>query len=313
MRVRALSHEYYHAWNVKRIRPAEMWPYDYEREQYTPLLWVSEGFTSYYGPLILVRSGLWDEEAYWGSVSGQIDDVEEQPIQESVEDVSLSAWTSPTFIPRSYYYDKGALIGLLLDIKIRSATENRHGLDDVMARLYRDHYEQGRGFTTEDFLRYVAEHTGAESARDFYRRHIDGREPLPYREVLRLAGMSYVADTIVEPLLGVGLDYRPDALVIESVVPGSAAAEAGLQAGDQLLRVGVVEAEGEGWGDVFRQTYADSIGAPLSVEVLRDGERVSGLGTLGTRTRIEHRLEPLADASESQLAIRRGLLEGVTR
>jgi predicted metalloprotease with PDZ domain len=214
-----LSHEYYHAWNVKRIRPAEMWPYDYENEQYTPLLWVSEGFTSYYGPLILTRTGLRDEEGFWTSMQGNIGGVESEPYQASVEDISLATWINPIPISGGYYYSKGALIGLLLDIKIRSATDNRHSLDDVMYQLYHEHYERNRGFTTEDFLRYVAEHIGEEEMQLFYRAHIDGREPLPYGEVLELAGMSFRVDTIVEPLLGIYPDYSQEGRVLIDDMP----------------------------------------------------------------------------------------------
>lgn len=306
------AHEYYHAWNVKRIRPAEMWPYDYSRAQYSPLLWVSEGFSSYYEGLILVRTGLWDEEALWRQISRNISAVEELPVT-SVEDVSLSTWMRPFPVSEQYYYDKGSLLGLLLDVKIRGATANRHSLDDVMARLYRDHYQRNRGFTTQELLGYIAEYMSAEETQAFYHDYIDGREPLPYQEVLALAGMTHRVDTIVAPRLGVGLSLSEEGQVlITEVAPGSTASRAGLQAGDQLLRVGVIELSW-GWTDAFRRTYADSVGAPLTVEFVRDGERMTGQGTLGTRTRIEHRVEPLLDASDKQLAVRRGLLEGVTR
>ncbi len=309
-----ISHEYYHAWNVKRIRPAAMWPYDYEHEQYTPLLWVSEGFTSYYGPLILVRTGLTDEETFWGTMQGNISSVESQPYQESVEDVSLSTWIAPIPISGRYYYSKGSVIGLLLDIEIREATDNRHSLDDVMYRLYHDHYERGRGFTTEQLLDYIAEYIGQEQMQRFYRDHIDGRAPLPYREVLALAGMSFRVDTIVEPLLGIYPDYSQEGRVlVDDTVPGSSATEAGLRAGDQLLRVGVVEVAGAGWGERFREIYADSAGAPFTVEYLRNGERLSGDAHIGTRTRLEYGIEPLADAGARQLEIRRGIVEGATR
>ncbi len=308
-----LSHEYYHAWNVKRIRPAEMWPYDYESEQYTPLLWVSEGFTSYYGPLILARTGLSSEEQFWSTMQGNIAGVETQPYQASVEDISLATWINPLPIGGGYYYSKGALIGLLLDIKIRDATYNRHSLDDVMYRLYHDHYQRGRGFTTEDLLGYVAEYLGDRETMGFYRSHIDGREPLPYAEVLELAGVSLVVDTIVEPLLGVFPDYSQAGVVsVDNTVPGSSAAEAGLQAGDQLLRVGVVEVADAGWADQFRAAYADSVGTPFTLEYLRDGQRMSGQTTIRTRTRYAYRVEPMTDASEKQLAVRRELLGRAT-
>ena len=183
-----------------------------------------------------------------------------------------------------------------------------------MYRLYHDHYERNRGFTTEDFLRYVAEHIGEEEMRSFYRAHIDGREPLPYGEVLELAGMSFRVDTIVEPLLGVYLDYSQEGRVmIDDIVPGSSAADAGLQAGDELLRVGVVEMAGDDWADLFRAAYADSVGAPFEIEVLRGGERVTGRSGIRTRTRLEYQVEPDPNASEEQLEIRRGILDGVTR
>jgi len=308
------SHEYYHAWNVKRIRPAEMWPYDYEGEQYTPLLWVSEGFTSYYGPLILARTGLTSEVGFWNTMQGNVSSVEGQPYQESVEDVSLSTWISPIPIGGGYYYSKGSLIGLLLDIKIRDATDNRHSLDDVMRRLWHDHYERGRGFTTDDFRRYVGEHIGHDEMGRFYRDHIDGRVALPYGEVLALAGMSFGVDTIIEPLLGVYSDYSQEGRVlVNATVPGSSAVEAGLQAGDELLRVGHVAVADEGWAPRFREIYADSTGVPFTIEFLRDGERMTGTAHIATQTRLEYRIRPLANASERQLEIRRGIVEGVTR
>ncbi len=306
-----LSHEYYHAWNVKRIRPTDMWPYDYESEQYTPLLWVSEGFTSYYGPLILARTGLSSEEQFWSAMEGNINDVESQPYQASVEDISLATWIGPVPIGSGYYYSKGSLIGLLLDVKIRQATGNRHSLDDIMYRLYHEHYRQGRGFSTEDLLAYIGEYLGGEGTQRFYRAHIDGREPLPYAEVLELAGVSYRVDTIVEPLLGIYAEYDDSGVVsVADVVPGSSAAEAGLQTGDQLLRVGVIEVAGRDWAPSFREAYADSVGASFNVEYVRDRERMSGTANIRTRTRYEYRLELMAEANDEQLAVRRGLVSG---
>jgi predicted metalloprotease with PDZ domain len=240
--------------------------------------------------------------------------VEGQPYQESVEDVSLTTWISPIPISGGYYYSKGSLIGLLLDIKIRDATDNRHSMDDVMYRLYHDHYERDRGFTTEDFLRYVGEHIGDDEMERFYRDHIDGRVALPYAEVLALAGMSFGVDTIVEPLLGIYTDYSQEGLaIVDGTVPGSSAIEAGLQTGDQLLRVGHVDVEGEGWAPRFREVYADSTGVPFTVEFLRNGEPMTGDAHIATQTRLEYRIEPLPNASERQLEIRRGVVEGVTR
>ena len=306
-----LAHEYYHAWNVKRIRPLGLWPYDYDREQPTPLLWVSEGITDYYGDLILVRSGLWSRDLFWAMVREAIQSVEEQPVHEAVEDASVSTWIEPTFVDQYIYYDQGGLLGLLLDIRIRHATANRNSLDDVMARLYSERYLEGRGFTTGDFLGYVGEYIGEEAVREFYEKYVDGREPLPYRETLALVGMRYDQDTIIEPFFGVQVSPdRERRLIVRRVVPSSAAADAGLHLGDELLAVGSVDVVDDEWGDEFVEAYAGSIGEPLKVLYRRDGEDVVAETWVQTRTRYNYSLRPFAEPTEAQLAIKRGIEKG---
>ena len=307
---RLLSHEYYHAWNVKRIRPVQLWPYAYDREQYTPLLWVSEGITDYYAHVILVRTGLWSDEAFWEAMREAIDNIERQPAHEAVEDASLNSWIEPVFISENYYYDKGALLGLLLDIRIRDATNNRHSLDDVMAKLYRERFQRDRGFTTDDFLGYVSEYLGDDFTESFYRRYVDGREPLPFRETFERAGMGFSSDTIVEPFFGVALGRAQDGMRIRSVEPGSEAARAGLQPGDLLERVGSVEVTDGDWARAFRSTYGDSTGVEVAVAFRRGREDQATRARIGQRTRYQHRLQPLDDASPDQRALRRGLLTG---
>ena len=125
--------------------------------------------------------------------------------------------------------------------------------------------------------------------------------------------MEFRVDTIVEPLLGVYAEYGEAGIVtIGNVVPGSSAAEAGLQTGDQLLHVGVVDVTGQEWAPRFREAYADSVGVSFAIEYVRDGERMSVEATIRTRTRYECRLELLAGASDEQVAIRRGLIGGIT-
>ncbi|MBI1723689.1 MAG: M61 family metallopeptidase, partial [Gemmatimonadetes bacterium] len=128
-----LSHEFFHLWNVKRIRPAEMWPYDYAREQYTPLLWWSEGVTDYYGDVALARGGLFSVDRFIAGVNDNIREVDDAREIVAAEDASLNTWTHPTYVDESqYYYPKGSLLGLMLDIQIREGTNNQHSLDDVM-------------------------------------------------------------------------------------------------------------------------------------------------------------------------------------
>jgi predicted metalloprotease with PDZ domain len=302
-----LSHEYFHAWNVKRIRPVEMWPYAYDREQFTPLLWLSEGITDYYADLVLARAGLWPEEALWGSIAEAIQSIETQP-PTAVEDASLDTWYEPTAIASNFYYDKGKLIGLLLDALIRDASDGERGLDDVILRLYRDHYQEGRGFSTEDVMQYLGELIG-EEAGDFYRRYIDGREPLPYDDVLARVGLLYSEETVDRPTLGVGFEPGPGGtVVVSAVVPGGSADEAGLRVGDTLLRLGTVDVSGPNWIPAFLETYSGADGQALIIAYQRDGQEMAGETRVRTLPRQVFELvsDPGADARAARL--REGLL-----
>lgn len=308
---RLLSHEYYHAWNVKRIRPTEMWPYEYDRRQSTPLLWVAEGITDYYAHVMLTRTGLWGENEFVRAVHQWIVSVEGQPERQAVEDASVNTWMEPKLGDRYLYYDKGALLGLLLDIEIRQATQDRHTLDDVMRTLYGEHYLKGRGFDTDDFLAYVGEFVGEDAVREFYRRYVDGREPLPYREVLAAAALKFRVDTISEPFFGVrvGPD-REGRMIVREVVSGSAAARAGLRVRDHLRWVGSLEVVDEDWGSSFKKMYADSVGAPLKVVYERDGREYRRDVTVRSQTRYEYFLGLDESAGERRLERRRSIIKG---
>lgn len=306
-----LSHEYFHAWNVKRIRPAAMWPYAYDRPQYTPLLWVSEGITDYYSNLVLVRAGVQPEPTLWQSVANAIGNVESVP-PAAVEDTSVDTWIDPVGIPGNYYYDKGKALGLLLDALIRDATDGEKGFDDVLLRLWRDHYLEGEGFDTDDILTYIAEHLGEERTEAFYHRYIDGREPLPYEETLALIGLAYAERTDHVPFLGVATVpvEQGEGVVVQSVTPGSSADEAGLQEGDLLLSVGAVETSGPAWGEAFRQTYAGAAGETLAVTFRRDGEEMTGETAVDTRERKRIEVAPDPEAGERAKRLREGLVAG---
>ncbi|MDX1624040.1 MAG: PDZ domain-containing protein, partial [Gemmatimonadota bacterium] len=200
----------------------------------------------------------------------------------------------------------------LLDAMIRDATDGEKGFDDVMLRLWRDHYLEGEGFDTDDILTYFAEHIGEEPTEAFYHRYIDGREPLPYAETLSLIGLAYLERTDQVPFLGVATvpAEQGEGVVIQSVTPGSSADEAGLREGDLLLAVGAVEASGPAWGEVFRQTYAGSAGESLVVTFRRDGEETTGETTVDTRKRKRIEVAPDPEAGERAKRLREGLVAG---
>jgi predicted metalloprotease with PDZ domain len=276
-----LSHESFHLFNVKRIRPAEMWPYDYAREQHTPLLWWSEGVTDYYGDVTATRAGVWSMAQFIQSVQGNVAQVEDAAETVAVEDASTNTWIEPTYVNESqYYYPKGSLLGLMLDIQIRSATNNQHSLDDVMRSLYDNHYRRGRGFTTADLLGYIRPWYPDVDA--FYARYVNGRDTLPYSEILPKGGIAVEVREARIPRVGVGMNNagpRDGGIEVTSVTPNSLAMEAGLQAGDILLSVGGIATGGpDEWGVRYRARYANAEGQQVELVWRRGGVEMRGSG-----------------------------------
>ncbi|NOT07505.1 MAG: M61 family metallopeptidase [Gemmatimonadales bacterium] len=264
------AHEIFHAWNVKRLRPAEMVPYRYDRPAPTTLLWVSEGITDYYADLSLVRGGVIDSLIFLNVTDGKREAVDQKaPV--ALEDASLSTWIHPTDGTSDIYYDKGSLAGLLLDIQIRDASDNRKSLDDVMRGLYQASYKRGRGFTTAEWWSAVTAAAGGKSFADFSARYIDGREPFPWTEVGKLAGIRYLADSSRVIRAGVNTVSDSARVFVTAVTSRSAADAAGIEPGDQLIKVGEIEVTGDDWSDRFRARYDGAVGRTIPV-VIRRGE-----------------------------------------
>jgi len=309
-----MSHEYFHLFNVKRIRPAEMWPYDYHAEQYTPLLWWSEGVTDYYADLTNIRAGLWTSEQFLENAWQDMQQVESAPEPWSEEDGSVATWIHELFVNSSQlYYPKGALTGMLLDVAIRDATDNRHSLDDVMHALYARFYQRHKGFTTADLLGLLRE-VGMPDADGFYQRYINGREALPYDSVFAKAGIAVARRTQSTPFLGVNAQPGDSGqMVVQGVVPGSAGDAAGLEAGDVLLKVGEIETRPEGdWPAKFRDRYRGRAGAPLTISVMRGGRALSLSTQVRERTLVSFQLTPAPAPSAKQAKVWHGIATGST-
>jgi predicted metalloprotease with PDZ domain len=302
-----LAHEFFHLWNVKRIRPAAMWPYDYAREQATPLLWWSEGVTDYYADVTLARSGLWSPAAFVASANSNAQQVESAAEIVSAEDASVDTWIHPTWVDEEqYYYYKGSLLGLMLDIEIRAATANAHSLDDVMRALLNDFYRRQKGFTTGDLLALVRPwYAGVD---DFYRRYIQGREPLPYDSVLPLGGIAVAVQEARTPVVGVEIEKPVEGgVLVAAVAPGSLAESVGLQPGDVLVRLGDIPTTGLSWPALFRARYTKAAGQPLQVVFRRDGREITRTGTLQVRTSRVVSLRPDPNPAPAARAIFAGI------
>ncbi len=306
------AHEMFHAWNVKRLRPADMTPYRYDEPQPTAWLWVSEGITDYYADLALVRGGIVDSANFVETTTGKIGEVAAAP-PVALEDASLSTWIHPTDGTGYIYYPKGSLAGLMLDIMIRDGSNNHRSLDDVMRELYNTAWKKGRGFTDAEWWGAVSRAAGGRSFADFDAKYIDGREPYPWATVLPLAGFSYVTDSLREPRLGIFTQPDSGGVRVTSVAEGSAAQQAGVRAGDVLVAVGDIPVSDVTFGDRFRSKYSNGTeGGPLPIQVRRGAQTLTLAGALRFESRAESRVTIDPKASGKALRIRTGILHGTT-
>jgi predicted metalloprotease with PDZ domain len=305
------AHEIFHAWNVKRLRPADLWPYDYDEPQETTWLWMSEGITDYYADLALARGGVVDSATFMALTLQKMDAVAQAP-PTALEDASLSTWIAPTDGTRYLYYPKGSLTGFMLDVLIRDASDNRRSLDHVLRETYRATYKKGRGFTSRDWWQTATAAAGGRSFTDFNARYVDGREPFPWKEILPLAGMRLVADTLREPRLGVLTFQDSSGIVVRQVVPGSPAEEAGVKVGDILLALGDIAVDSPDFAQAYRTRFGKSEGDSLPIRVRRGGQEVTLTGKVRLGERIAPRLEADPGASPKAARIRHGLFSGTT-
>ena len=307
------AHEIFHAWNVKRLRPSDMWPYRYDMEQPTTLLWISEGITDYYADLAEVRGGIVDANSFYMMTDDKISEVAATP-PAALEDASLSTWIHPRDGTGYIYYSKGSLAGLLIDIIVRDASDNHSSLDNVMRTLYNAAYKNGRGFTSDEWWATVSKTANGKSFTDFYARYIDGREPFPYDKVLPLAGLRLAHDTSHVPQLGIASLQDSSGLHVTQVVPESSAAAAGVQPGDQLISVGGFNADDPAWTEKFRTRYTRMPeGTEVPVVVRRGGAEQTLIARLRFVARIDSHLTEDPRPSAKARRIREGLLRGVTQ
>jgi predicted metalloprotease with PDZ domain len=305
------AHEIIHAWNVKRLRPAEMVPYRYDAPAPTPWLWVSEGITDYYADLVLTRGGVMDSTGLLAATTEKILTVD-NTVPVALEDASLSTWVHPTDGTSYIYYPKGSLAGFLLDILIRDASDNRRSLDEVMQELYRTTFKAGRGFGGNDWWNAVRR---AASGRDFGRfneRYIDGREPFPWDSILPLAGLRLVTDTTRMPRFGIQTQADSAGVRVTDIAPDGAGAAAGLRIGDVILQLADISVTGEESFVQFRARYAGREGENVPIRVQRGGEAVTLTATIRLSTLTTDRLTLDPTAGPKALRIRHGLFAGKT-
>jgi predicted metalloprotease with PDZ domain len=319
------AHEFFHAWNVKRLRPAVLGPFNYTRENYTTSLWFAEGVTSYYADLTLLRSGLWSEVEFLAALAGEIEGLETEPgrLIMSAESSGFHAWfydRSPQMQQTNFanatisYYNKGLLLGMLLDLEIRGRTGGRKSLDDVLRLMYHRFYEAapasyygpGCGYEAKDILEAVNAVVGSDFV-SFFERYVSGTEALAYNSTLALAGLKLRVTTAAgaPPDLGVITDSVATGVRIMALRPGGAADRAGLSRDDLLIAVDELSLATEELASRLRM-YPPGAEVPFTVE--RHGRRQRITVKLDPPLATEYSIEQLPGATSEQIDIRNGWL-----
>jgi len=310
------AHEFFHAWNVKRIRPQPLEPVDFTKEQYTRALWFAEGVTNTYSSYTLERTGIWPKERFYADLAAQINELESRPahLWQSVEASSLDAWLEKYDDYRQpersiSYYNKGEIIGELLDLLIRDATDGHKSLDNVMTRMNETYAKQGKYYDDTEGVRVVAEEVADKSLADFFRKYVAGTDEIPYDKFLEAAGLELKIETHNIADLGfwtVGGRGGGATATVSQVVPGSAAEAAGLLRGDVLL-----ELNGEAVPALFPQWVRQhSPGEIVKLRVHRDGRELDISFALGSNEMKKYSISELAHISGRQKRIREGWLRG---
>jgi predicted metalloprotease with PDZ domain len=311
------AHEFFHLWNVKRIRPQSLEPIDYTKENYTTALWFSEGFTSTVGPYILLRAGLLDETHYLEDLGREITELERSPANrtQSAEESSLDAWLEKYGYYRSpqrsiSYYTKGEVLGVLLDLQLREASHGAGSLRDVFQWMNRHYAKQGRFFPDSEGVRQAAEAVGQTDLRWFFQKYVSGTGEIPYDDFFRTVGLRLVrrSATVADP--GFTLSYAFEALpAVIAIRSGSEAERAGLAVGDSIVEI---NSEAPGFRAELQLT-APGPGGTLRLKVRnRRGERELSW-TLGSREEVEFELKDVDNINPQQRARRAAWLAGETQ
>ena len=308
------AHEFFHLWNVKRIRPASLEPIDYTREQYSRALWFAEGVSSTYGSYTLMRSGIWSKRDFYDDLARQINELESRPANrwQSAEQSSMDTWldkydyyNGPEFSVS--YYTKGQVLGVLLDILIREHTNDAHSLDDVMRDMNEEFARKGKTYRDSLDVRLTAEKVAGGSFEEFFRKYVANAEPFPYESVLTKAGLRLQQQEIVRAELGFSFARDTNGKsVVRSIEPASTAERAGLQVGDEL---------GQFNGDNIPRRVESWLrnkkpGDELHLRVLRREQAVDLTFALGGKSESVFAISEDSQAPPRARAIREGLLSG---
>ncbi|MGI4750158.1 MAG: M61 family metallopeptidase [Janthinobacterium lividum] len=305
-----VSHEYFHLWNVKRLRPKALGPFDYQQENYTTSLWIAEGFTSYYDNLVLCRAGLISAENYLKLLATDINLVENLPGRkiQTVAEASFDTWIKfyrpNENTPNSTisYYVKGSLIALCIDLLIIQQSKCEFSLDEVMKRMYNQFYKiENRGFTEEEF-RTAMEQIAGCGLNHIYEQYINGLEDLDYNHYLGYAGLRLricLPEPKPLPATGFTAAINNGKLVVTFVERDAAAWQAGINVNDELLAI-----NGNRILELDKSLQFQLSGDTIEIMLVRDGRLLQIPLILQNQHKIKYTIEEVAEPTEWQMAVR---------
>jgi len=311
-----VAHEYFHNWNVKRVRPDALGPFDYEHENYTKLLWVAEGGTAYYEGLLLVRAGLITDKEFLNGKAAQIKRLQETPgrFQTSLEEASFDAWIKyyrqdeNAINNQISYYDKGEVVNMMLDIAIRTASGGAKSYDDVLRYLFTEYFKKGKNYTPEDFQK-AAELAAGKSLDDFFSKYVRGRADIDYNSILSGIGLQLNVRDADPGKAYIGADMSEDGgrLSIRSVPVGTPAYEQGLNTGDQIIAV-----DGFRASIAFLDNYISErkSGDKIKLTLFRFDKLRDMTFTLGADPRKDYSIVPVDAPSDEQKRLYHAYLNG---
>ncbi len=311
------AHEFFHLWNVKRIRPATLDPVDYTKEQDTRALWFAEGVTSTYAAYTAVRSQLWSKDQFYLDLSRQISELEARPANrwQSAEESSLDAWLEkyPLYNrPEESvsYYAKGQVLGVLLDILIRDRTDNEKSLDDVLRAMNNEFAKQNEPYRDSLDIRLTAEEVAGGSFEDFFRKYVSHAELLPYSQIFALAGLDLRTAQRKRPVLGFFTERGATGeAVVRDLDAKSSATQAGLRSGDVILSWNGSEPP----RNLERWVYSQKAGSAVHVRVRRDDREFSVDFRIDEATETFYQVAEDSHAGAKAKRIREGILHGTTQ
>jgi predicted metalloprotease with PDZ domain len=305
-----VAHEHFHLWNVKRLRPIALGPFDYDNENYTTDLWIAEGFTAYYQDIIVRRTDLYPPETYLGTLAADINYVANQPGNkvQTLAEASYDAWikyyrpNENSVNTNISYYNKGSIMALMFDLEIINDTKGKNCLDDVMKYMYDTYYKtKKRGYTDLEFKQGLEKFSG-KNLDEFYKKYIYGLADIDYDKYLGYAGY-HLTDEFAgnnDPSLGVTTATANGKIMVTNVIRGTAGWIDGINVNDEITAI-----DSNKVTDMTSVLNGKKPGDQIKVSVLRDGQPLDLQVTLLKKTQVKYHIDSLAAPTQQQLEVRK--------